>query len=415
MLASAARRGSRAHQLPLLLLARRLCAQAPASEPLALLSVDAGSRLLAAVQASDAAWTAASSPVVPGARLDVHVPTAASVAVHTGPPGVFHVAVESAGPGGSQVETTWEASPHGCRFSLAPGPAGAGPHVRVWIPERFHGVSIHSGGHVALDRVTEGDVDLRLLGPQATATLGALKCGNVHIRTAGGAVTARMLSGDAVGVHTAGGSLSCDRLVGRRVALVTHAGEVKLTAALVERMRVYGGRTAVHTLRIGTSARLDASSGAGIAVRAVDGEPGATLLAFTGGGELDVGLEAPAAAFGGIHLLSGGGDVTVAVPPDWAAPLHCIAGVLDGQQVRDQRMGLPQAAVSPQGRKGAAVAALSVSAPRLGPVDAGGSPGVAVEAGAGRVRLRLRTWLDMALGMNRASELRATVDEAHRQ
>ena len=400
----------------LCLLRRRLCANATAQEPLALLSVDAASGLLAAVQGSDAAWKAAAA-VVPGACLDVHVPTAATVAVHTGPSGVFHVAVESPGLGGVHLEalTTWEVTPRGYRLALAPAPSGPRPHVRVWIPERFHGVSILSGGAVAVDRVTEGDVDLRLLGPHGTATLGTLKCGNVHIRTGGGAVHARMLSGDAVGVHTAGGALSCDRLVGRRVALVTSSGEIKLTAALVERMRAYAGQTAVHTLRIGTSTRLSAASGAGITVRAVDGEPDATLHAVTGGGEVDVGLEAPAAAFGGVHLHSGGGDVTLAVPSDWAAPLRCIAGIVDGQPMRHQHMALPQEAAVLQGRKGAAVAALSVSAPRLGPVNAAGSPGVAVDAGAGNVRLRLRSWLDMALGSDRASGLRATVDDAHRQ
>jgi hypothetical protein len=339
------------------------------------------------------------------------------VTVHSGPPGVFHVAVEAAGVGGAAFEalTEWGPTPHGYRLALRPAPSGLRPHVRVWIPERFHGVSICAGGHAAVDRVTEGDVDLRLLSPHGTATLGTLKCGNVHIRTGGGAVHARMLSGNAVGVHTAGGALSCDRLVGRRVALVTSSGDVKLTAALVERMRAHAGQTAVHTLRIGTSTRLSASSGARITVRAVDGESGATLHVVTGGGELDVGLEAPAAAFGGVHLFSAGGDVTLAVPSDWAAPLHCITGIVDGQTVRQKHLALPQEAAALQGRKGAAVAALSVSAPRLGPVDAARSPGVAVHAGAGRVRLRLRSWLDMALGSDRASGLRATVDDAHRQ
>ena len=376
---------------------RPLCSQVQ-EQPTVILSQAAGSALLERSRPH----LFASAVVAPGTRIRVDTPGKTRVSVHTGPPGLFAVSAEPpVGSGASPLD--WRPIAGG--WAVTSAGVSALQQLRVWVPERFHSVSVTTGGCVSVDRITEGDVDVNLTAADAHALLGNLKCGNIHLRTQGGNITASLLSGEALGLHSAGGMLKCERVVGRRVALVTADGEMEVNVALVHRIRAVGRHIRMNTLRVSAHARLLSPASGDIHLRAVDGEPDAALHVHSGGGALDVGLEAPAETFGAMHLSSGGGRIMLAVPAEWSAPVRCVSGVVDGSRVANHNLAIPHDPAAFRSRKAAAARHQGASHMVHAPAAAQAA-GIAVDAGHGAVTLRLRSWLDMALGQDRASKLR---------
>jgi hypothetical protein len=374
----------------------------------------------------------ASTPVGPGASLSLRLPrTAARISVHTGPHGEL------------SLEATWhDADAQNANDAANPAPAPASPpprlravattdaltlhddaedaeaeehatsasragvrvRVRAWVPDRFTSVHVSSaGGPLSLDALTEGDASLRSGG--GDVALGALRGGAFEVRTRGGSVTAAALAGSTVLLNSSGGDVAITRLVGRRVALLSGGGAVTLGVAFTERLRLRtaGGAAVIGALRVGVVAAVGTTPGGSLSLRALDGAPGATCALATGGGAADVALEAPAAAMAQVrlHTTTGqegdperGGDVALALPPGWAAPLRCASGVVGGMRVADVAL------TPPAGADGGSVA-LGGSRRGAAADDAaaggGAGGGVCVAAGSGAVALRARTWLEGAM------------------
>jgi len=370
-----------------------------------LLSAEQGLRELLAARAAPASASRlfVERDAPPGCALELLLPhSQARVSVHTGPAGQLSVEAESAD---SQTSVSALEASAGARggLTLQDVPRGTAPQqlrVRAWVPERFVSVRVlTAGGAASVDRLTEADLWLDVRG-DGRADLGALRCGNVRVRTRGGGVRAGSLAGERVAVATCGGALDADRLIGRRVALLTHGGRARAKALLAERLRVHtcGGDVEVHTLRVGQSTRVQTQGGA-LALHAVDGERGARVRVHTGGGRASMALESPTSAFAAVEVHSSGGDVSLALPPGWSAPLHCASGMVDGGAVRNAALPAPSDSDAAPGRKAA-------RARNETPGDgAHQGAGVLVDAGEGAVRLRTRTWLEGALGQDRALSL----------
>jgi hypothetical protein len=349
-----------------------------------LLSVEAAAAELALALSAGGVLSA---PLAPGTWLRLLLPQcAASVAVHSGPPGIAHVAVS----GGGALRIAADA--RGASVSVADGGASLGA-LSVWLPERFASLQLLSGGAASLDRLTEGAAVLAVRGP---LTLGTLRCTQLHARTRGGDVRADALQGEAVGISTAGGALVARRVLGRRVALLSGGGAVALQSVFVERLQLRsgGGAAQLGALRVGARARL-CSAGGPLRVRSLDGERGATAAAVSGGGELEVGLLSAAEAMAALSLSAapGPGPLRLWLPPGWRAP----------PRLRDGGCApLPAPAAAAGGRK-AAAAQPPAGARQAWLVDdaaarLGGGAVLELDAGdGGSLELTERSWIEGAL------------------
>ena len=340
----------------------------------------------------------AAAAVAPGSRLLLRLPaTRAQVAVLPGPAGEL------------VIEAEWEATPEH-RSAAQPLAASADAHglvlsdggtassplnravVRAWVPERFASVAVATrGGGVSVCSLTEADCEVDTGGGHAA--LGAVR-GAAHavVRTRGGDAAARALGAARVALDTGGGSARVGRVVGRAVALVTQGGDAHLGVVFADRLRLRtaGGAAVLESLRVGVSAALDTGGGA-LTLRALDGAPGTTAAMATRGGAADVALEGPAAGMAATRLSTAGGAADVALPPGWPARL-----AVNGDDVAPPGAEAPFPPAQTR-REGAA--------PAVG-------AGLRIDAGAGAVRLRARTWLEGALAASARKKAEAAEAEA---
>jgi predicted DCC family thiol-disulfide oxidoreductase YuxK len=348
----------------------------------------------------------AAAAVAPGSRLLLRLPaTRAQVAVLPGPAGELVIEAEwESLPAQHSAAQPLAASIDAHGLVLSDGGTASSPLkravVRAWVPERFASVAVSTrGGGVSVCSLTEADCKVDTGGGHAA--LGAVR-GAAHavVRTRGGDATARALGAARVALDTAGGSAHVGRVVGRAVALVTQGGDAHLGVVFADRLRLRtaGGAAVLESLRVGLTAALDTGGGT-LTLRALDGAPGTTAEMATHGGAADVALEGPAAGMAATRLSTAGGAADVALPPGWPARL-----AVNGDDVAP-----PGAeAVFPPAQTRREGAAPAVGA------------GLRIDAGAGDVRLRARTWLEGALAASarkkaEAAEATAAADTADLQ
>ena len=226
---------------------------------------------------------------------------------------------------------------------LSGGTAGGRARVACWIPPRFCGVDIRSGGgDVLVESVVEATV--RVESDGGAVTLGSIRGAAARVDTRGGALSAKNVTADAA-VDTAGGAVVVGKLVGRRVRVRSLGGDVRVEAAYAA---VFDADTAGGTLDLGEARvgkRWNAKTRGGtFRARGFAGDAEARCAVDTAGGAcaLELRTEAP----GCLHVHTHGGDVALGVPEGFAADMR-VSGRVGGEEVdggRNRETGLSSAA-----------------------------------------------------------------------
>lgn len=209
--------------------------------------------------------------------------------------------------------------------------AGGKTAIACFIPPRFVGVAVQSGGgDVIVASVVEATCDVKSDG--GDVTLGSIKGAAMRVESAGGAVVGNVVTADAA-VDTAGGSINFGKLVGRRVRVRTLGGAFATKATYAHHMDIdtAGGDVSINELRVGATGVLKTRGGV-LKCKGLAGDADARVLVDTGGGACAIELRTEAS--GALLVRTHGGEVRLGIPTQFQAGVK-VSGRLLGRDVVD--------------------------------------------------------------------------------
>ena len=209
--------------------------------------------------------------------------------------------------------------------------AGGKTTIACFIPPRFVGVAVQSGGGDGIvASVVEATCDIKSDG--GDVTLGSIKGAAMRVESAGGAVVGNVVTADAA-VDTAGGSINFGKLVGRRVRVSTLGGAFATKATYAHHMDIdtAGGDVSINELRVGATGVLKTRGGV-LKCKGLAGDADARVLVDTGGGACAIELRREAA--GALLVRTHGGEVRLGIPTQFQAGVK-VSGRLLGRDVVD--------------------------------------------------------------------------------